>query len=182
MFERTKPSQKAEIQCTPLEHRVKDTQKLSSRSDLFWLSYSLRTASETSKTDFPPTQGCKGLSHLLLCMLLLMQAKDPATILTVKKTAKILYGPKEKVGFQVFVYFRFFMKPELVHQSLFQSWQKVNAWQKVVRKNSFICIQNIFIFQNKNPNKLKMQPLRTARQQFLSLEKIWEASCESEMQ
>jgi hypothetical protein len=33
--------------------------------------------------------------------------------------AKILYGPKEKVGFQVFVYFRFFMKPELVQQSLF---------------------------------------------------------------
>ena len=29
--------------------------------------------------------------------------------------AKILYGPREKVGFQVFVYFRFFMKPELVH-------------------------------------------------------------------
>ena len=33
--------------------------------------------------------------------------------------AKIRYGPKEKVGLQVFVYFRFFMKPDLVHHSLF---------------------------------------------------------------
>ena len=31
----------------------------SSKLDLFWLSYSLRSASETSKTDFPATQGCK---------------------------------------------------------------------------------------------------------------------------
>ena len=31
------------------------------------------------------------------------------------KMAKIQYGPKEKVGFQVFGYFRFFIKPELVH-------------------------------------------------------------------
>ena len=38
---------------------------------------------------------------------------------TFSQKAKILYGPKEKVGFQVFVNFRFFMKPELVHQSLF---------------------------------------------------------------
>ena len=50
--------------------------------------------------------------------------------------AKILYGPTEKIGFQVFVYFRFVMKPELAHQSLFKGWQKVNAWQKVVGKKS----------------------------------------------
>ena len=38
-------------------------------------------------------------------------------------TAKIQYGPKEKVCFQfyVVVYFRFFMKPEIVHHSLFLS-------------------------------------------------------------
>ena len=48
--------------------------------------------------------------------------------------AKIQYGPKEKVGFHVFVYFRFFMKPELVYHSLFKSWQQANAWQKVVGK------------------------------------------------
>ena len=45
--------------CTPQENREEDTQISSSKSDLFWLNYSLRTASETSKTDFPATQGCK---------------------------------------------------------------------------------------------------------------------------
>ena len=50
------------------------------------------------------------------------------------KRAKIQYGPKEKGGFQVFVYFRFFMKPDIVHHSLFKSWQQANAWQKVVGK------------------------------------------------
>ena len=57
-LKRKKSGQKAN-KCTPQEHQEEDTQKLSSRSDLFWLSYSLRTASETSKTDFPATQGCK---------------------------------------------------------------------------------------------------------------------------
>ena len=51
-----------------------------------------------------------------------------------QKLAKIQHGPTEKVGFQVFVYFRFFMKPELVDHSLFKSWQQANDWQKVVGK------------------------------------------------
>ena len=45
--------------CTPQKHTAEYMQKLSARSDMFWLSYSPRTASETSKTDFPATQGCK---------------------------------------------------------------------------------------------------------------------------
>ena len=45
--------------CTTQEHREDDTQKMSPRSGLFWLSYSLWTASETSKTDFQDTQNCK---------------------------------------------------------------------------------------------------------------------------
>ena len=59
MFKKKEKSQKGKSGCTPQKHREEVTQKLSSRSDLFWLSYSLRTASETSKTGFPSTHGCK---------------------------------------------------------------------------------------------------------------------------
>ena len=52
--------------CTPQEHQKEGTQKLSSRSDFFWLSSSLRTASKTSKTDFPATQGCKPLQESII--------------------------------------------------------------------------------------------------------------------
>ena len=42
-----------------IRNTKKKTQKLSSRSELFWLSYSVWTASETSQNNFPATQGCK---------------------------------------------------------------------------------------------------------------------------
>ena len=59
MFRRKKSCQKAQIWFTPQEHLDEDTHKSSSRLYLFWRSYSLRTASETSKTGFLATQGCK---------------------------------------------------------------------------------------------------------------------------
>ena len=50
--------------------------------------------------------------------------------------AKILYGPKEKVGFQAFVYFRFFMKLELVHESLlyFRAGKKLMLGRRFLEK------------------------------------------------
>ena len=50
---RKKSGQRLEISSAPWEHKEKDTHKLLSQSVLFFLIYSLRTALETCKSDFP---------------------------------------------------------------------------------------------------------------------------------
>ena len=51
--------EKKKNQAYELQHQEEDTHKLLSLSNLCWPSYGLRSASETSKLDFPATQGWK---------------------------------------------------------------------------------------------------------------------------
>ena len=53
---------------------------------------------------------------------------------------------QRKSWLQVFVYFRFFMKPELVY---FRAGNRLMRGRRWLETISFICSQNIFIFQNK---------------------------------
>ena len=56
----------------------------------FWLGYNLRTASETSKTDLPASQGCKlwqgSITPLTMYALSDVGQKMPVTVTFVKMT------------------------------------------------------------------------------------------------
>ena len=84
-----------------------------------------RNGSGTAELSFPsPGRWCLlvGIYTRQLPGRVFAYRPSSFVVLEVKRTkssAKILYGPKEKVGFQVFVCFRFFMKPELVNQCIF---------------------------------------------------------------